>query len=128
MKNTQNETMIRPIEPINFLQQSTLHPVIDVRSPGEFAQGHVPGATNIPIFDDAERAVVGTLYVQSGREQAIQKGLDFALPKTRYYRESLQKLSSPGKILLHCWRGGLRGCCWWMIRMWILRRRAAFRW
>ena len=100
--------MILPIEPINFLEQSALYPVIDVRSPGEFAQGHVPGATNIPIFDDAERTVVGTLYVQSGREQAIQKGLDFALPKTRYYRESLRKVCSPGKILLHCWRGGLR--------------------
>ena len=92
MTNTTNGTMILPIEPINFLEQSALYPVIDVRSPGEFAQGHVPGATNIPIFDDKERAVVGTLYVQSGREQAIQKGLDFALPKTRYYLKSLRKV------------------------------------
>ena len=59
--------MIRPIEPTNFLMQSTLNPVIDVRAPGEFAQGHIPGAFNIPLFDDAERAEVGTLYVKAGR-------------------------------------------------------------
>ena len=100
--------MIRPIEPTNFLEELTQHPVIDVRSPGEFGQGHVPSAVNIPLFDDAERAVVGTLYVQSGREDAILKGLDFALPKTEGYIESIQELISSGRILLHCWRGGLR--------------------
>ena len=100
--------MIRPIEPINFLKQSLNYPVIDVRSPGEFDQGHIPGAVNIPLFDDAERAVVGTLYVQSGRSDAILKGLDFALPKSEWYVETLRAISSSGRIFLHCWRGGLR--------------------
>jgi tRNA 2-selenouridine synthase len=100
--------MIRPIEPINFLKQSTQYPVIDVRSPGEFFQGHIPGACNISLFDDTERAVVGTLYVQSGREYAILKGLDFSLPKTAWFIDSLKRISPSGRILLHCWRGGLR--------------------
>ena len=100
--------MIRPIEPIIFLQQSTISPVIDVRSPGEYGQGHVPGAINIPIFDDSERANVGTLYIKSGREDAILKGLDLALPKIDRYIESLLEVSSSGNILLYCWRGGLR--------------------
>jgi tRNA 2-selenouridine synthase len=103
-----NPGMICPIEPTSFLKQSTRFPVIDVRSPGEFEQGHVPGAINIPLFDDSERAVVGTLYVQTGRKDAILRGLDFALPKTSWYLESLNDRCSPGKILLHCWRGGLR--------------------
>jgi tRNA 2-selenouridine synthase len=100
--------MILPIEPPTFLEQSTRFPVIDVRSPGEFLQGHVPGAINLPLFTDEERAVVGTLYVQSGQEHAIQKGLDIALPKVALYLTSLQKISSSGRIMLHCWRGGLR--------------------
>ena len=100
--------MIRIIYPSGFLTQATLFPVIDVRSPGEFAQGHVPGAVSIPLFSDAERSMVGTLYVQSGKQDAIMKGLDLALPKVGFYLESVRKISPPGLILLHCWRGGLR--------------------
>ncbi len=108
LTNAPNKTMIRQIEPTNFLRYSAQIPVIDVRSPGEYSQGHVPGAISIPLFTDAERATVGTLYVQSGREEAILKGLDFALPKTGWYIGSLRKLVRPGKIILHCWRGGIR--------------------
>jgi tRNA 2-selenouridine synthase len=100
--------MIRPIEPTNFLQQSTRFCVIDVRSPGEYTQGHIPGAINIPLFDDAERTIVGTFYVQSGREYAILKGLDIALPKTDRFIQSLRVVQTRGKVLLHCWRGGMR--------------------
>ncbi len=100
--------MVRPIEPPEFIRNSALNPVIDVRSPGEFSQGHIPGAVNIPVFTDAERAVVGTLYVNSGREEAILKGLDTALPKTGGYLELLHEACPCGTILLYCWRGGLR--------------------
>jgi tRNA 2-selenouridine synthase len=100
--------MIRTIEPTSFHAMAGKHPVIDVRSPGEFAQGHVPGAVSLPLFDDLERAQVGTLFVKSGRSEAIIKGLDLALPRIDAYLESLGKVCPPGKILLHCWRGGLR--------------------
>jgi len=108
LANTPTQKMIRPVEPDNFLKESTRNPVIDVRSPGEFNQGHIPDAFNIPLFDDVERAEVGTLYVQSGRWDAIQKGLDLALPKTGLYLVSIRNIFPEGKILLHCWRGGLR--------------------
>jgi tRNA 2-selenouridine synthase len=101
--------MIRSIESPTFLEHATRYPVIDVRSPGEYSQGHVPGAVNIPLFSDEERAIVGTLYVQSGREEAILKGLDLALPKMDSYLKCLRNVvSAGGGILLHCWRGGLR--------------------
>ncbi|MEI7896669.1 MAG: tRNA 2-selenouridine(34) synthase MnmH [bacterium] len=101
--------MIRHIEPHQFLKLSSREVVIDVRSPGEFMQGHVPGAVNIPLFDDQERAVVGTLYVQSGKDNAILKGLDIALPKTDLFIEAIQKTGrSRAEIMVHCWRGGLR--------------------
>lgn len=101
--------MIAQLESVKFAETVRLRPLIDVRSPGEFAQGHVPGAINIPLFSDNERAVIGKLYVQRGRDQAILKGLDFALPKTGGYLEILQsKVPSGGTFRLHCWRGGLR--------------------
>jgi len=100
--------MIRTIQPVNFPVKANQSPVIDVRSPGEYAQGHIPGAINIPLFTDDERAIVGTLYVKSGHPEAILKGLDIALPRVDDYIDSLKKVRPGGDICLHCWRGGLR--------------------
>ena len=49
-------------------------PLVDVRSPGEFEKGHWPGAINVPLFNDEERAAVGTTYKQQGRTPAIHLG------------------------------------------------------
>jgi len=100
--------MIGPIEPINFSVMAMKLPVFDVRSPGEYKQGHITGAFNIPLFDDAERAVVGTLYTRQGKDKAIMKGLGFALPRTKEYLVQLKKVVSGREILIHCWRGGMR--------------------
>ncbi len=100
--------MIRTIQPINFPVKATSCPVIDARSPGEYTQGHIPGAINIPLFNDEERALVGTLYVKTGHVDAILKGLDIALPKVDDYLSSLSAVQPGGGIFLHCWRGGLR--------------------
>ncbi|MBL8860884.1 MAG: tRNA 2-selenouridine(34) synthase MnmH [Planctomycetes bacterium] len=50
--------------------------VIDLRSPAEFAEDHVPGAVNVPLFDDVQRALVGTLYARSSPEDAFQAARD----------------------------------------------------
>jgi tRNA 2-selenouridine synthase len=83
-------------------------PLIDVRTPLEFAQGHVPGAFNLPIFSNEERVQVGTTYKQQSREDAILLGFDLAGPKwSGFIREAL--LIAPEKrIAVHCWRGGMR--------------------
>jgi len=90
-----------------FLQQAAMTPVIDVRSPTEFAQGHIPGAHNLPLFNDDERAEVGTLYKQKGRIQAIQRGLEIAGTKMRLFTNFALRLKS-SELLLYCWRGGMR--------------------
>ncbi len=59
---------------------STL-PILDVRSPKEYQQGHIPGAINIPLFSDEERVEVGTTYKQVSREAAIQLGTALVNPK-----------------------------------------------
>jgi tRNA 2-selenouridine synthase len=100
--------MARIFETEAFLNEAVSFPVIDVRSPGEFAHGHIPGAVNIPLFDDAERAVIGTLYNRSGSETAIRKGLEIATPKVPVYLSMLRSVTQSRKILVHCWRGGMR--------------------
>lgn len=91
-----------------FLRLKEELPVVDVRSPGEFERAHIPGAFNIPLFSDEERAIVGTLYKKSGREAAIMKGLEFAGRKMKKYISQAKKIVKDNKILVHCWRGGMR--------------------
>ncbi|MGV9013571.1 MAG: rhodanese-like domain-containing protein [Flavobacteriales bacterium] len=67
-------------EPVEAFLAAGL-PVIDVRSPGEFKQGHIPGAHSLPLFSNEERAVVGTLYKKKGRDEALLEGLRIVGPK-----------------------------------------------
>jgi len=92
----------------DFLQQPDEFPVVDVRSPAEFQKGHLPGAISLPLFSDAERAEVGTLFTRSGREEAILRGLDIILPKTGKIRRSLHKQTQAKHLRMYCWRGGMR--------------------
>ncbi len=89
-----------------FLLRSDL-PLVDVRSPGEYAAGHIPGAVSIPLFDDGERAQVGTTYTQDSPEAAIRTGLSIAGKKMEKYMEAVDALGAD-EIRLHCWRGGMR--------------------
>lgn len=91
-----------------FLDKSKKLPVIDVRSPAEYAEGHIPGAVNIPLFDDEERKQVGTAYKQTGQKEAILLGLELVGPKMRSFVEKAQQFASEGETLVHCWRGGMR--------------------
>jgi tRNA 2-selenouridine synthase len=80
--------------------------VLDIRTPAEFVDGHLPGAISFPLFSDEERVVVGTLYKQQGREQAVMKGLELVGPKLKYF--VLQARKHQGALFLYCWRGGMR--------------------
>ena len=91
-----------------YTSELTELPVIDVRSPSEFQKGHIPGAFNIPLFSDDERAIVGTAYKQQSKEKAIEIGLEFVQPKLSSFIEESQRLTSDKGIVIHCWRGGLR--------------------
>ena len=92
----------------DFLKLSVIYNVVDVRSPKEFAAGHIPGAVNIPIFDNDERAIVGTLYKQVGKQAAVLKGLEIVGPKMADFASQALALAVDNRILVHCWRGGMR--------------------
>jgi tRNA 2-selenouridine synthase len=100
--------MIRLLEADKFLEAAKNTTVVDVRSPGEFLQGHIPGAVNIPLFDDEERASVGTVYKNSGPEAAVLRGLELAGPQLSGYVKKLHSQIRGKEVLLHCWRGGMR--------------------
>lgn len=82
--------------------------VIDVRSPAEYAAGHLPGAASHPLFDDEERAKVGTLYKQVSPDAALLRGLEFAGARMRSLVEGARLSAPSGEVVVQCWRGGQR--------------------
>ena len=131
---------IKKITVTEFLQKASLHPVLDVRSPGEFIHAHIPGAFSLPLFSDEERKIVGTAYKQQGKQRAIKLGLDFFGVKMKGMVEEVENLTAKniknvsdgngakppsgppvpertgglGAVVIHCWRGGMRsaGVAW----------------
>jgi len=97
---------ILPIE--KFLPLTDTLPLVDVRSPAEFAQGHIPGAVNIPLFSNDERAIVGIGFKKGGKEHAVQLGLEIVGPKLADFVKQAKRLAPKKEILVHCWRGGMR--------------------
>jgi tRNA 2-selenouridine synthase len=108
----------------DFIKLAQLHPVFDVRSPGEYTHAHIPNAISLPLFTDEERKVVGTTYKQQSREAAIKIGLDYFGPKMKSIVETAENIVASfqqgavkppsGGLGVHCWRGGMRsaGVAW----------------
>jgi len=92
-----------------FLPLTDTLPLVDVRSPAEYAKAHIPGAVNIPLFDNEERKQVGIRYKQGGKENAVVLGLEYVGPKMADFVKKAKKLvKKDKKILVYCWRGGMR--------------------
>ncbi len=81
--------------------------IIDTRTPKEFAHDHIPGAINIPIFSNEERAIVGTLYKQVSKEEAIDTGIEIFAKKLPDFMKEIKKYRNE-KLIINCWRGGMR--------------------
>jgi tRNA 2-selenouridine synthase len=128
--------MIQKINIEEFLSLAKQYPVMDVRSPGEYAHAHIPLANNLPLFTDEERKQVGTAYKQQSREAAIKIGLDYFGVKMRKMVEEVESLVSrfsladeissktnngqreTRNVLVHCWRGGMRSAAVaWLLDM-----------
>lgn len=115
------------VEIEEFLELAKTIPVVDVRSPAEFEKGHIPGAYNIPLFTNDERAKIGTLYKRKGRKEAILDGLDIVGPKMRFFVEEAQNLKSE-ELLLYCWRGGMRSASMaWLFELYGIRTKTLIR-
>ena len=91
-------------------------PIIDARSEGEFAQSHILGAHNLPILNNKERVVIGTLYKEKGSEAATLKGFELVGPRFHQIQKEAISLFPNRKIIVYCWRGGMRS----QILSWLL--------
>ncbi|MBU1371171.1 MAG: tRNA 2-selenouridine(34) synthase MnmH [Bacteroidetes bacterium] len=100
--------MVKQYSLPDFLGKSKSTIVVDVRTPLEFVQGHITGAVNIPIFTNEERVLVGTTYKQQGRQPAILLGFELTGPKWAEFIRKAEEVAPDKKILVHCWRGGMR--------------------
>lgn len=102
------------LTPADFLVTAGV--LLDVRSPAEFEQGHIPGAVSFPLFDNEERAQVGICYKHEGQEAAIELGLELAGAKLATLVRDAKSLAPDRSVRLHCWRGGMRsGSMAWLL-------------
>lgn len=96
------------VEVKDFLLLDKNTPIVDVRSPAEYADGHIPGVINLPLLSDEERKRVGTAYTHIGKREAIELGLEFVGPKMNDLAKKAKNIAVSGKLKTHCWRGGMR--------------------
>jgi len=82
--------------------------LLDVRSPVEYEQGHIPGSINFPLFDNDERARIGTMYKRGGREASVLLGLELVGSKLAGFVKTAMQLAPKRNVVIHCWRGGMR--------------------
>ena len=108
---------IEKIEIEDFLKKSQSLPVLDVRSPSEYAHARIPNAFSIPIFTDEQRIIIGTAYIKESRKIAVNHGLNYFSERMKVIpgevfkilEETSKQTTEPNKeILVHCWRGGMR--------------------
>ncbi len=108
-----------PVEKIdieNFLRLSEKFPVLDVRSPAEYAHAHIPAAFSIPIFSDEQRKIIGTAYKKDSRQAAVNHGLNYFSERMKIIPGEVENLTNSRNgdegfnktFLVHCWRGGMR--------------------
>lgn len=101
--------MSNPKGPVTLAQRHAFDDIIDVRSPAEFADDHIPGAINCPVLDDEERRIVGTLYVQTSAFEARKLGgAMVARNIARHLDERFRDKPQSWRPLIYCWRGGMR--------------------
>ena len=98
-----------PITSIADLRAAGFDDIIDVRSPSEFAEDHLPGAINLPVLSDEQRAEVGTIYVQNSRLEARKLGAALVARNVADHIDAYFA-DKPGSYrpLIYCWRGGQR--------------------
>lgn len=100
------------IETIDNTETETLaafDAIIDVRSPAEFAEDHIPGAVNLPVLSNAERAEVGTIYKQQSTFGARRIGAGYVSRNIARHLDTFFTSKTPSsRFLVYCWRGGMR--------------------
>lgn len=107
---------VQKINITEFINSASAYLLLDVRSPAEYEHAHIPGAKSLPLFDNEQRAIVGTTYKKQSREDAIKIALPFFGDKMLRMVETVEKWCATFEkeqgfkpaVFVHCWRGGMR--------------------
>lgn len=100
---------MRKSTPITVAQLTEFDEIIDVRTPAEFAEDHIPGAVNYPVLSDEERVIVGTLYKQVSDFEAKKVGAALIARNIANHLEAhFADKPKSWRPLIYCWRGGNR--------------------
>ncbi len=100
---------VEPSVPATVTDLADFDEIIDARSPGEYAEDHIPGAINLPVLDDTERARVGTLYKQVSSFEAKKVGAALVSRNIAQHLETwFAGKPKSYRPLVYCWRGGSR--------------------
>ncbi len=94
--------------------------LVDIRSPQEFEEFHIPGAVNIPLFENEEKKLIGYIYRNEGVDKAKEVGEEIAKKKLEEFYRKFKKLKEKYEnVIVYCWRGGMRsqGMCEAMSKM-----------
>ncbi|OYD54522.1 tRNA 2-selenouridine(34) synthase MnmH [Thauera propionica] len=90
-------------------QLSGFDEIIDARTPAEFAEDHIPGAVNLPVLDNEQRIVVGTMYKQQSAFEARRLGGALVAENIAHHLQTyLKDKPKSWRPLIYCWRGGQR--------------------
>lgn len=109
MQPSATHTPVERSKDVTVAQVDEFDEVIDVRSPAEFADDHVPGAINCAVLDDEERARVGTIYKQASPFEARRVGAALVARNIAHHLETtLHDRPRDWRPLVYCWRGGGR--------------------
>ena len=105
--------MSTPIHRINptlkLIKRNRFDSIIDVRSPSEFLDDHLPNAINLPVLSDLQRETIGTIYTQSNPFEAKRAGAALVAQNISHYLQTeLAEKDRNWQPLIYCWRGGHR--------------------
>ncbi|WP_047154552.1 tRNA 2-selenouridine(34) synthase MnmH [Aneurinibacillus tyrosinisolvens] len=100
--------MTRDIPVEKLAKQEKDYVLIDVRSPGEYKEATIPGAVNVPLFTDEERAEIGIAYKHRGQKEAKWQGMHLVSPKLPRLMEQIKEHTTGKQPVVFCWRGGMR--------------------
>ena len=111
---------------VNLERLADFDEIVDVRTPLEFAEDHIPGAINAPVLENEERVVVGTLYVQASAFEATRVGAAMVARNiARHLETTFADRPRGWRPLVYCWRGGKRSeslAVWLNLMGWQARR------
>ena len=98
-----------PIKYITKWNTKKINQIIDVRSPSEYKEDHIPGSINLPVLNDKERKLIGTIYKKESPFKAKKLGASL-ISKNISVLIKKKFINNPGswKPLIYCWRGGQR--------------------